>query len=164
MADTLSVGSSDQDDRMQYVKTELFHSSTSVGTGSGDDNSFFVSEPSASVATSEANSTETVIRLGAAGVENISDSLLFFDRSADDEEDNTVFYDDSLPPTIPVTLPAKKSFTVPSARNGHTNSQSYSPDSFSLSSYDTSSPNRWSGIHNLEEDTGEKNRFRKKQQ
>ena len=156
MADTLSVGSSDQDDRMQYVKTELFHSSTSVGTGSGDDNSFFVSEPSASVATSEANSTETVMRLGAAGVEDISDSLLFFDRSADDEEDNTVFYDDSLPPTIPVTLPAKKSFTVPSARNGHTNSQSYSPDSFSLSSYDTSSPNRWSGIHNLEEDTGEK--------
>ena len=123
MTDTLSVGSSDQDDRMQYVKKDFLQpannhnhnassdiESRSATTNDDDDNDndddsssrFFVSEPSMSVATSEADSSDNLMQ----SIENNSDCLLFLVPSADDADDLLLYGDVRLPLRNPLPQPS----------------------------------------------------------
>ena len=90
MDDIMSIGSSsDQDDdsRMQYIQQESLQTSNKTEGEDGDDESskFFVSEPS----TSEADSSENIMRLGALGEKGWmeQEKLLQLAPSAS-EEDN----------------------------------------------------------------------------
>jgi len=94
MDDTLSIGSTseqDDDSRMQYIRKDFFRPNNYGEGEDGDDDSsnrFFVSEPS----TSEADSSENLMRLGAVGgMGGMDGKLLYLDPSAS-EEDNLLLH------------------------------------------------------------------------
>ena len=88
MNSSLSICSnSDEDDdiRMQYIRKDILQPNNDDDDGDDDSSTrFFVSEPS----TSEADSSENLMRLGAVGgTIGTEESLLYLDRSGS-EEDN----------------------------------------------------------------------------